>query len=440
MEKRKNLMAKKIPIVAIIGQTNAGKSSLFNRITRSSTAIVAREEGTTRDNVSKKVEFDGRVFQLVDTAGLKKPDDEFEASIQDQISEAIDSADLIMLTVDGTKYMDQKDLQMAREALKSKKPVFILANKSDLKESLPIQEFQKTGVRQVFRVSAEHNFGIAELLGEIMASLPDVRTEIKEPDLKIALIGRPNVGKSSLFNTLAKKQQAVVSDVAGATRDINRVEIGFEGKRIEILDTAGVRKKGKQEVGVEKFSALRTLRAIEEADVCCLLVDSGDLRVAFDQNLAGQIKDAGKGLIFVVSKWDINEQDADEIIAKLRVDFNFAPFAPVIFTSAVTGKNVTKILEVSMQIAENRVRQIKTSALNEVLRKAVAGHPPAGLKNTHPKLRYCVQTDVSPPWFVVYGSDLKLLHWSYKRYLDRVFREHFEFTGTPIEFSFRERE
>ncbi|MCL2085917.1 ribosome biogenesis GTPase Der, partial [Candidatus Saccharibacteria bacterium] len=199
-------------------------------------------------------------------------------------------------------------------------------------------------------------------------------------------------------------------------------------------------KKGKQEVGVEKFSALRTLSAINESDICCLLIDATELRNRFDQNLAGEIKEAGKGLIFVVSKWDLTEKTADEIIATLRADFNFAPFAPVIFTSAVSGKNVTKILELSETIMVNRNRQIKTSELNEILRKAVSGHPPSGLKNTHPRLRYCVQTDTSPPWFVIYGSNLKLIHWGYVRYLERIFREHFDFTGTPIEFTFRERE
>ncbi|MCL2085750.1 50S ribosome-binding GTPase, partial [Candidatus Saccharibacteria bacterium] len=186
-------MSKKHPIVAIIGQTNAGKSSLFNRLTRNNTAIVAREEGTTRDNVSGKVIWGDHIFQLVDTAGLKKPDDDFEASIQDQINEAIAAADLILLTVDGTKHMDQKDIQMARDALKSKKPVFLLVNKADLKGTLPIEEFQRTGIRNIKKVSAEHNIGINDLLEAIIENLPKVSGEIKEPDLKIALIGRPNV-------------------------------------------------------------------------------------------------------------------------------------------------------------------------------------------------------------------------------------------------------
>ncbi|MDR0887451.1 MAG: ribosome biogenesis GTPase Der [Candidatus Nomurabacteria bacterium] len=432
---------KALPVVALIGQTNVGKSSLFNRITRSRAAIVAREEGTTRDSVQKRVEFDGSSFLLIDTAGLKKPTDEFESSIQDQIDDAVNNADLILFTTDSTKYLDQKDQNLIRVALKSKKPVLLLANKSDLRDSLSVDEFSRTGIRQVFKVSAEHNIGIDEVLREIVSNLPVVSSSFIEPDVKIALIGRPNVGKSSLFNTLANKQQAIVANLSGTTRDINRVSIKYNGKTIEILDTAGVRKKGKQEVGIEKFSALRTLSAIEESDICLLMIDATEPHNAFDQNLAGQIKDAGKGLVFVLSKWDLVDAEmTDNILRELHEDFNFAPFAPVIFTSSMTGKNVTKLLELAEQIMENRKREIKTNELNKVLLEATSKHPPAGLKNTMPKLRYCVQTDVNPPWFVIHGSNLKLLHWSYKRYLERTFREHFEFSGTPIEFSFRERD
>ena len=433
----------KLPVVAIIGQTNAGKSSLFNRLVHKATAIVAREAGTTRDNVVSRV--DNR-YVLVDTAGLKDPDDEFETHIQDQIEDAIANADLILLALDSSKYPDHNDKMIAKKAFKSGKPILFLLNKADLGEALPDEEFLTLGAKEPIRVSATTGIGLNELRGKIISELKDLgfdmRERAEEPDdrIKIALIGRPNVGKSSLFNSLAEKQQAVVANLAGTTRDVNRTEVRYKGRTIELLDTAGLRKPGKREVGIEKFSALRSLAAIEEADVCCMLIDSTEPHSKLDQTLAGQIVDAGKGIILVVTKTDLEGKSSDEILDNLEYDFNFIPYAPVVLTSSVTGKNVTKIFELATQIDAARHAELKTSDLNKLLMDAVNAHPPAGLKNTHPKLRYMVQTDTCPPWFVVYGSNLSLLHWSYKRYLERRLREAFDFGGTPIFFSFRNRD
>ena len=432
----------KLPVVAIIGQTNAGKSSLFNRLARRQQAIVAREAGTTRDNVVTKI--DGR-YLLIDTAGLKDPDDEFEANIQNQIDDAVESADLILLALDSSKYPNHDDKLIAKKALKSGKPTLLLLNKSDLGESLPNEEFLSLGIKYPLRVSATTSQGLNDLRNRITDELAklgfkDKPVKTEDDSLKIALIGRPNVGKSSLFNTLAEKQQAIVANLSGTTRDINRTEIRYKGRTIELLDTAGLRKPGKREVGIEKFSALRSLAAIEEADVCCLLVDSTEPHSKLDQALAGQIVDAGKGIILVVTKTDLEHQDTDEILDKLEYDFKFIPYAPVILTSSVTGKNATKIFELATQIDRARHAELKTSDLNKVLHEAIRMHPPAGLKNTHPRLRYMVQTDTCPPWFVVYGSNLSLLHWSYKRYLERCLREAYPFEGTPIFFSFRNRD
>jgi GTP-binding protein len=433
---------KKLPTVAIIGQTNAGKSSLFNRISRSRRAIVAREEGTTRDNVMTRVEHAGASFWLVDTAGLKDPEDDFEATIQQQIEEASAAADLILVTTDSTKYPTQSDRDIAKKALKSGKPVILALNKVDLKDSLPRDEFLRLGIKNIMPVSAEHGTGVNNLLEQITVDIPKVKVTADENVLKIALIGRPNVGKSSLFNTLAKKQQAVVANLSGTTRDLNRVEIRYQGQAIEIIDTAGVRRPGKQAVGIEKFSVLRTMQAIEEADICLLLVDSNETHAQFDQKLAGIINEVGKGLVVVLTKWDtVDSTDiakVDEIRAGISYDFKFVPFAPLVFTSSETGKNVAKLLDLALQIQDQREKEIRTSDLNRALRSAVAAHPPAGLKNTFPKLRYIVQTDTAPPWFVVYGSHLRHLHWSYKRYLERIMRDNFDFAGTPIKFSFRE--
>ena len=433
----------KLPVVAIIGQTNAGKSSLFNRLVRKSQAIVAREAGTTRDNVVGKVE---NQYILIDTAGLKEAEDEFESHIQDQIDDAVNSADMILIAMDSTKYPNHDDKLIAKKALKSGKPTMLLLNKADLGDALPKTEFYSLGVKDPLRVSATTGVNLNELRGKILYELKQLgfntnnKAEKEDDALKIALIGRPNVGKSSLFNSLAKKQQAIVANLSGTTRDINRTELKYKGQTIELLDTAGLRKPGKREVGIEKFSALRSLAAIEEADVCCLLIDSTEPHSKLDQSLAGEIVKAGKGIILVVTKTDLEHKETDEILDNLEYDFNFVPFAPVVMTSSLTGKNVTKIFELAQQIDKARHAELKTSDLNKLLMDAVASHPPAGLKNTHPKLRYMVQTDSCPPWFVVYGSNLSLLHWSYKRYLERRLREAYDFTGTPIFFSFRNRD
>ena len=435
-------MASKLPTVAIIGRANAGKSSLFNRFVRSKQAIVAREAGTTRDNVLGRVTYGDHQFWMVDTAGLKDPNDEFEASIQEQITEAADAADAILVVVDSTEYVSDEDRIVAKKALRSKKPVILLLNKADLKESLPIEEFRRLGIKEIIRTSAEHSQGIEDTL-DVLAGLLPAKTEREETDvIRVSLIGRPNVGKSNLFNTLAGKQQALVANIAGTTRDINRVSLKYKGQAIELLDTAGVRKQGKQEVGIEKFSVLRTLQAIEESDICFLLMDVNELNTQLDQRLAGIIDEAGKGMVIVISKWDsVEDKDAftrDDIAPRVANAFKFTPWAPLIFTSSVTGQNVTKLFDLALDIDARRHQETKTRVLNDLLQQAVQKHPPAGLKNTHPKFRYMVQTDTTPPWFVIHGSNLKFVHWSYKRYLERQFREEFGFGGTPIKFSFRD--
>ena len=435
-------MARKLPTVAIIGQANVGKSSLFNRMVRSQQAIVAREAGTTRDNVLGNVSYRDHQFWVVDTAGLKDPDDEFEAGIQEQITEAAAAADVILVVVDSTLYPSDQDRLVAKKALRSKKPVILVLNKTDLKGALTPGEFMRLGIRTMVQTSAEHNRGVASLLDAITADIPAQREREASDVLRVALIGRPNVGKSNLFNTLAGKQQALVANIAGTTRDVNRVQVRYNQQTIELLDTAGIRRQGKQAVGIEKFSVLRTLQAIEESDVCLLLLDVNELGVALDQRLAGIIADAGKGLVVVVSKWDsVEGKDAytrDALAPKISYHLKFVPWAPLIFTSSVTGQNVTKLFDLALAVRARQLQPTKTRVLNNLLQEATRRHPPAGLKNTHPKLRYMVQTDTTPPWFVVYGSNLKFVHWSYKRYLERLVRDTYDYSGTPIKFSFRD--
>ena len=466
---------------------------------RKNIAIVAREEGTTRDNVVATIDDS---FILIDTAGLKDPTDDFEASIQDQIQDAIESADVILVTLDSSKYFDHRDAKIAKDALRSKKPVYLVLNKCDLGESLPIEEFRALGIppENIYYVSATTGQGVGKLKARILSepvflgaglefsstsyagtpaepslrdepvgSVRNIRVENSNQNLmlpkkqvsdtragnplKVALIGRPNVGKSSLFNALGKKQQAIVSSRQGTTRDVNRVTIKYKGRKIEILDTAGLRKPGKREVGIEKFSAIRTLAAIEEADICCLLIDSTEPHSKLDQALAGQIVEAGKGIIMVVTKSDLlesaeptnffgeenvgNRTAADFLLDALEKDFDFLPYAPVLLTSSETGHNVTQLFELALEIDTSRHLEVKTSELNKILNDAIISHTPAGLKNTRPKPKYIVQTDTCPPWFVVHGREMELLHWSWKRFLERKIREKYPFIGTPIMFSWR---
>ncbi|RWZ78056.1 MAG: ribosome biogenesis GTPase Der [Candidatus Chaera renei] len=433
-------MSKPLPTVAIVGRANAGKSSLFNRLVGAPQAIVAREAGTTRDNVIGRVELDGRFFWLVDTAGLKQPGDDFEASIQQQITEAAEAADVILVVADATLYPGDEDRLVAKKALKSGKPVVLVLNKTDLKQALPDQEFLRLGIKQIVRVSARQ--GRTERLEAILAPLIPPRRQPKDDGvIRLALIGRPNAGKSSLFNRLAGKQQALVNPAAGTTRDTNRVTVGYMGQRIELMDTAGIRRSGRVEVGVEKFSVLRALQAIDQSDVCLLLMDGDEAGTQLDQKLAGMIKQAGKGLILVITKWDDlrrhNHSDGwDDLAKRLAADFAFVPWAPLLPTSSITGRNLTKLLELALDINQRRHQNVPTSQLNQILRRCVAKHPPAGLKNSQPKLLYITQTDVAPPWFVIFGRQFNLLHWSYKRFLERSLRDEIDFTGTPINLSF----
>ena len=292
--------------------------------------------------------------------------------------------------------------------------------------------------------SASQNSGINSLLDKLVAQIP--KASIKEDDdtLHVAILGRPNVGKSQLFNALANKQQAVVADRAGTTRDVNRTTVRYQGKAIELMDTAGIRRSGKIEVGVEKFSVIRSLSAIERADVCLLLIDANELNVQLDQKIAGMAKEAGKGLILVISKWDSLEDKTaftrDEMAPRIKHNFVFVPWAPLIFTSSVTGQNVTKIFDLLMDISAERAKRFKTTELNRWLRQVVDKHPPAGLKNRMPKLNYMVQEeDNTIPSFKVFGAHTKFLHWSYKRYMDREFRKVFGLEGTAIRFWFIEK-
>jgi len=485
-------MSKKLPIVAIVGRANVGKSSLFNAILERREAIVAKEAGTTRDSITAKASWNGQDFWLVDTAGMKDAADDFEFTIQEQITQAADSADVIWVVVEADVPIVEEDRRVAKLALRSGKPTFLVVNKVDKARGQDLDVFQRLGIKPIIHTSSTQRHGIDELLDTLVAQIPHATMADNDDRIRIALLGRPNVGKSALFNALAKKQQAIVADRAGTTRDINRASVRYEGQEIEIMDTAGIRRPGKIGTGIEHFSVVRTLSAIEQADVCLLLMDVNELGVALDQKIAGMIKESGKGLVLVVSKWDdeaiaateartakseakiaakveeieatkkisksekirrsraINyndrgdiEKDAftrDALAARITGEYDFVPWAPLIFTSSITGQNVTKIFDLALGIAQARKTRISTRALNDWLGMVVAKHPPAGLKNRAPKLNYMVQEDDNPtPAFKIFGAHTKFLHWSYRRYMERELRASFNFDGTALQLWFIEK-
>jgi GTP-binding protein len=437
-------MSKQLPIVAIVGRANVGKSSLFNAVLERREAIVAREAGTTRDSIMAKASWRNQDFWIVDTAGMKDAEDEFEFTIQEQILQATDSADMIWVVVEADTTITEEDRRVAKLALKSRKPVFLIINKVDKARGADLANFDRLGIKPIIRTSTTQHQGIGELLDELVAIVPKANLAEADDRLRIALLGRPNVGKSYLFNTLAKKQQAIVADRAGTTRDINRAIIKYEGREIELMDTAGIRRPGKIGVGIEHFSVLRSLAAIEQADICFLLMDVNELNVGLDQKIAGMIKEAGKGLVLVVAKWDAAEdRDAftrDALAPQIAATYDFVPWAPLIFTSAVTGQNVTKLFDIALDIDKRRGQRISTPELNRWLRDVVGSHPPAGLKNRAPKLNYMVQEADNPiPAFKVFGSQTGFLHWSYKRFMERSLREKYDYEGTPIQLWFIEK-
>lgn len=413
---------------------------MFNAALRQREAIVANEPGTTRDSLWGKIDYNNQNFWLIDTAGLKKAADDFEFTIQEQIVQAVESADVILVTIEADVPFSEEDRRVAKLALKSQKPVMLIVNKHDRARKTTENDFRGLGIKEIALTSATQKSGISDVLDNIIHLIPRVDARQPEVTMSISLIGRPNVGKSSLFNALGKKQQAIVADRAGTTRDINRLRITYNKQPIELLDTAGIRRSGKIERGIEKFSVIRSLKAIEESDICLLLIDANDLTVSLDQKLAGAIKEAGKGLVLVVSKWDDIEDKTpftrDQMAAQIKQIYDFVPWASLIFVSSVTGQNVTKILEVCEQIYDKRKTKIKTSALNSWLKKITENHRPAGLKNRLPKLNYIVQESQGPINFQIYGAHTKFLHWSYKRYMEKELRREFGFEGTAIRLWF----
>ncbi len=437
----------KQPTVLIIGQPNVGKSTLFNRLTNTNQAIVADLAGTTRDLVEGDVEWQGQHFRLLDSAGLAKSDDELVRRAQDKIDEAIALADVIVMLVDGTVPIDAHDRKVAREILKSQKPAILAVNKVDQTQRSGLADhYERLGMTDIMPLAAISGQGSGDLLDAIVSKLEKVSANTTAPEenaIKVAILGRPNVGKSSLLNKIIGLPKALVSDISGTTRDINYGTITHNDQEMIFADTAGLRRAGKIGRGIEFFSSLRTKKAIAWADVCLVLIDANENSVAQDQNIAGLVKEAGKGLILVVSKWDAVEDKEDNTMQRMAnyisAQYQFVWWAPLIFTSAETGLNLDKLYELIAKIHSNAQTTLPTPKLNKLLTQATAKQPPVGLKNTHPKLNYITQTGTNPPEFTIFATHPDMIQFSYPRYLENVLREAGEFDGTPIKIIFRHK-
>jgi GTP-binding protein len=444
-----------LPVVAIVGRPNVGKSTLFNRIVGERTAVVEDRARTTRDRLYGEGEWNGRRFLVVDTGGLEaSTDDPIEASVQVQARIAIREADVVVLVVDSVSGMTPADEEAAELLRRATAPVLVAANKSDnAKRELDAAEFWSLGWDQTVPIAAIHGRGVADLLDEVVKALPALpdaddgsgSSDEEDATPSIALVGRPNVGKSSLLNALLGEERMIVSDVPGTTRDAIDTRISWGQGDVILIDTAGIKRRGKVAGGpaAERFSTLRSMRAIARADVAVLLVDAVDGLTAQDAHIAGYVADEGRGLVVALNKWDIVEdktgQTFDQYVTWIRGEVPFLDFAPVVSISAKTGQRVDRVLELAIDVWGERRRRIPTAELNRVVQDAFARLDPPMVKGRRPKFFYATQAAVAPPTIVFFARDAGSVHFSYQRYLENRLRDAFGFLGTPLRLVFRER-
>ncbi|HUG16504.1 MAG TPA: ribosome biogenesis GTPase Der [Thermomicrobiales bacterium] len=438
------------PVAAIVGRPNTGKSTLFNRLVGERRAIVEDLPGTTRDRIYGDTDWLGVEFTIIDTGGLQDEDEydvlaprDISLRTQNQARIAIEEADVIVFVVDGRSGMSAADHDVAEVVRASGKPVVLGVNKAESEERRENSvEFYELGLGPPVAFSALHGIGTGDLLDEVVRNLPR-RAEVKtEEHPAFAIVGRPNVGKSALLNALLGEERTIVSDLPGTTRDSVDSIVDWAGNTVALIDTAGIRRRGKVEPGVEKHSVLRSSRAVDRADVALVVLDAEEGFTAQDQHIAGGVIEAGKGIVFVVNKWDLVEKDSytmDEFRHQATLDFQFAPWAPMVFVSALTGQRTNQIIETALHVYGERQKRITTGELNRLLREAVTKHPPPARPSRWLKFYYATQTDIAPPRFVFFCNDPQNVHFSYKRYLENEIRERFAFDGTPIVLHFRGR-
>jgi GTP-binding protein len=429
------------PIVAIIGRQNVGKSTLLNRLAGKRIAITADLPGTTRDRILANVSWQGTEFTIVDTGGLEvKPQSTIAQGVKEQVGVAIAEADVIIFLVevrDGIMPFDQEIADMLRQTSKS---ILLAANKADnVRLESEAVEFYELGLGEPLAISAYHGRSTTELLDRIIALLPVPSPAPAEPEMiKVAIVGRPNVGKSMLLNNLLGEERAIVNDMPGTTRDALDTLFDFQGQSVLIIDTAGIRRRGRLGVGVERYSVMRALRAIDRADIAVLAIDAAEPFTAQDMHIAGYIQQAVKGIILVVNKWDlVEDKNLTEWNRYIRSQFRFMPYAPVLYTSAKFGQGIDEIMPQVYQVYQERLKRLPTATVNSVVQQAIAAHHPPRTGSKRLKVRYATQAEINPPTFVFFVNDTKLIHFSYQRYLENKLRQSFGFAGTSLRLVFK---
>ena len=424
------------PVVALVGRPNVGKSTIFNRLVGKKISIIEDTPGITRDRIYGTVDFENKSFHLIDTGGIDLADEHFNDEIKVQAELAIDEADIVLFVVDGKEGLTSNDYVVRDILMKSNKKVIVVINKCDSKESKDnMYDFYELGFDTYMPVSGEQNEGIWDLKEEITKDFEDYTNEDEDPRIKFCIIGRPNVGKSSLVNAILNEERVIVSNVAGTTRDSVDTPFTYHGEEYVVIDTAGMRKRGKVWESVEKYSLLRSMKAIDRSDVCCIVINAEEGIIEHDKHIAGYALEAGKAVVLVVNKWDtVDDKDSKMKAFKeeIRNNFQFMPYAPIVFLSALTKKRIHTLMPEVLKVYENANREVKTSALNDVIRDAYNLNIPPSYKGKRLKIFFSNQVSTCPPTFNIQVNSKGLIHFSYERYIENKIRESFDFEGTPI--------
>ncbi len=433
------------PILAVVGRPNVGKSTFFNRIIGERKAIVEDVPGVTRDRIYAETEWNGREFAIIDTGGIEaSTDDPILSQMRDQAVVAMDMADLILFMVDGKEGLTTADIEVGAILRRTGKKVILVVNKIDNPSKMPdtIYDFYELGLGEPIPISSANMLNIGDLLDEIVSGFPDRDYEADEENIKLAIIGKPNVGKSSLVNALTKENRVIVSPIAGTTRDSIDTPFSFEGNDFTLIDTAGLRRRSKVYDSIEKFSVIRAIAAIERCDICILMIDAMEGITEQDKKIAGIAHEAGKGMMIVINKWDLVEKETNtmrDYERKVRAELLFASYAPILFTSVLQGRRIYDILRKAAAIQEIRMRRITTGKLNNLIEDAVMMRQPPSDKGKRLKIYYAAQIGVAPPLFSFNINSRELMHFSYARYLENRLREAYDFEGTSVKFVYNEK-